>query len=101
MWLMTMFDLPVDTAAARKAYARFRKSLLNDGFMMLQFSVYARYCASEEASEVHRNRIAGALPPSGEVRLATITDRQFGKMQVFHGKKRAEPENAPEQLELF
>jgi CRISPR-associated protein Cas2 len=101
MWLVAMFDLPTDSAAARKAYARFRKALLNDGFMMLQYSVYARYCASEEASEVHRQRVAGVLPPEGEVRLATLTDRQFGKMQVFVGKKEREPENAPQQLELF
>ena len=73
----------------------------NSFVTMLQFSVYARYCASEEASQVHRKRISGALPPDGEVRLMTLTDRQFGKMQVFHGKKRREPEHAPQQLELF
>lgn len=39
MWLVAMFDLPVDTKAARRAYAQFRKALLKDGFSKMQFSV--------------------------------------------------------------
>jgi CRISPR-associated protein Cas2 len=101
MWLFTMFDLPVDTKKARKEYTRFRKALISQGFLMLQFSVYARYCASEEAGQVHRNHIHGILPPDGQVRLMSITDRQFGKMEVFYGKLRQEAEQAPQQLMLF
>ncbi len=47
MWVVVMFDLPVDTKKARREYTRFRKKLLRDGFMMLQYSVYARHCASK------------------------------------------------------
>ena len=53
MWVVAMFDLPVDTKAARRAYAQFRKRLLKDGFVKMQFSVYVRHCASEENAEVH------------------------------------------------
>ena len=96
-----MFDLPVDTKAARKEYTRFRKALLRQGFMMLQFSVYARYFGSEEASEAHRKRMRAMLPTKGQVRLMSVTDRQFGKMEIFYGKKREETEKPPEQLLLF
>ena len=41
MWLMVMFDLPTDTPKARRRYRDFRNYLLQDGFDMLQFSVYA------------------------------------------------------------
>ena len=51
VWLMAMFDLPVETPDNKRDYVRFRKALLKDGFMMLQFSVYARYIPSEEAAE--------------------------------------------------
>jgi CRISPR-associated protein Cas2 len=101
MWLFAMFDLPVDTPAARKQYARFRKALLREGFTMLQYSVYARFCASQEAADSRRKQIRAVLPPEGEVRLLAVTERQFGKMERFLGKKREEPENAPRQLELF
>jgi CRISPR-associated protein Cas2 len=101
VWLFAIFDLPVDTEEGKRDYVRFRKTLLNDGFLMLQYSVYARYCPSEEASTAHRNRAKLSLPPSGEVRMIHITDRQFAKMDVFTGKKRGSPEEPPNQLMLF
>lgn len=101
MWLFALFDLPVDSKAARRQYTRFRTELLKEGFSMLQFSVYARYCQSEERANQYRKRIRQALPPAGEVRLMAITDRQYGKMEVFLGKKRTSTEEPPQQLLLF
>jgi len=101
MWLVAMFDLPVEDAKARRDYARFRKKLLAEGFSMLQLSVYARWCPSEEASQAYRARLRRAIPPEGEVRLLTVTERQFGKMEVYLGKTRRRPEKKPEQLLLL
>ncbi len=101
VWIFTMFDLPTDTKKARKEYTYFRKSLLKNGFSMLQYSVYVRHCASEENADVHYGRIKNSLPPDGEVRLITITDKQFGRMQTFLGKMRKPAPPAPQQLELF
>ena len=101
VWLFAMFDLPVDTKEARRRYTRFRKGLLKEGFCMLQFSIYARYFGSEAASAVHRSRIEAMLPPDGHVRLLTVTDRQFGKMDIFLGKTRTSAEQPPKQLLLF
>ncbi len=101
MWLLAMFDLPVDSKAARKRYARFRKCLIRDGFSMLQFSVYARYCDSEEAADAHRRRVRDVLPAEGHVRLVALTDRQFGKMEIYVGDRTRLPEAPPPQLLLF
>lgn len=101
MWLVAMFDLPVDTKQARRNYARFRKFLLEDGFARLQFSVYGRHCASEENADVHLKRVEKHLPPDGEVRLLAVTDRQFERMRIFWGKLRQSAANAPGQLSLF
>ena len=101
VWLFAMFDLPVTDKEARREYTRFRKALIREGFGMLQYSVYARYFGSQESSEAHRGRIRLQLPPGGQVRLMAVTDRQFGKMDVFHGKKLSEPEKPPKQLLLF
>ena len=46
-------------------------------------------------------RIRANPPPKGEVRVLSLTDRQFGRMKVFHGKKRRKTEGAPEQISLF
>ena len=101
MWMFVMFDLPVKTSQHRKQYAQFRKSLLRMGFNMLQPSVYARYFASEEAAASYRARIKIALPPEGHVRLLTVTDCQFGRMENFVGKMPTSAEKPPEQLLLF
>ncbi|MEX1095976.1 MAG: CRISPR-associated endonuclease Cas2 [Planctomycetales bacterium] len=101
MWVVTMFDLPVDTKRARRQYALFRKELLKDGFTRMQYSVYARHCASEENADVHVRRVERNVPPDGEVRILTITDKQFERMRIFWGKMRKPPENPPRQLEFF
>lgn len=101
MWVVTMFDLPVDTKAARRAYTQFRTSLLKDGFVRMQFSVYIRHCASEENAIVHIQRVEAAVPGDGEVRVLVITDKQFERMRIFWGKRRKRPERPPAQLEFF
>jgi CRISPR-associated protein Cas2 len=101
MWLFVLFDLPVDSKKSRKEYANFRKKLLAKGFDMLQFSVYARFYKSEEAAEAHRRFVKSVLPPRGQVRLVGLTDRQFGKMEVYNGENPAEAEKPPDQLMLF
>ena len=101
MWVFVMFDLPTTTPAHIKAYTRYRKDLLKDGFSMMQYSVYYRHCASTEQADVHINRMQQGVPDEGEVRFLTITDKQFGKMRIVRGKMRAEPPPTPAQLEFF
>lgn len=101
MWLMAMFDLPVDTKEHRREYTRFRSFLLKKGFVMLQFSVYARSLPSEESALAYRRQLRLALPPGGEVRLMAVTDHQYSKMEIFLARKPKETEQPPAQLGLF
>lgn len=101
MWLFAMFDLPVATKKERRIATQFRKALLKEGFSMIQFSVYIRFCPSEEVAQTYRARLRHAVPPKGEVRILSVTDRQFGKMDVFWGEKRVPAEEPPVQLMLF
>jgi len=101
MWIIVMFDLPVTTPQDRKEYNWFRSFLLKDGFHMMQYSVYMRHSSSDENAQVHVNRIKDRLPPEGEVRIVKITDKQFGKIQKFYGKRAKPIEKAPEQLRFF
>ena len=101
MWVIVMFDLPTETPKLRKAYTRFRKELLDDGFTMMQYSVYTRHCASIENANVHVKRMGERVPAEGEVRFLTITDNQFGRIRVFVGKKRHPVPPSPSQIELF
>ena len=67
MRLLVMFDLPVETSEDRKAYRHFRKALLNEGFLMIQYSVYVRVCVSKQSAQFIENRIAGFTPPAVQV----------------------------------
>lgn len=101
MWIIAMFDLPVDNEPARRAYVQFRRALVKDGFAKMQFSVYIRHCTSRENAAVHFNRVEAAVPQDGEVRILIVTDKQFERMAVFWGKRRRPAEPAPAQLDLF
>ncbi len=101
MWVIALFDLPTETKVDRQEYTKFRKRLLEDGFAMMQFSVYIRHCASPENAVAHINKMGACTPPKGEVRFVTITDKQFSLIKTYWGKKRIANQNAPNQLELF
>ena len=101
MWLFAMFDLPVDKKELRREYAQFRAALLKQGFTMLQYSVYVHYVASEDSDEALRRKVHAALPSHGQVRIISVTDRQFEKMEIYVGKKRASAEDPPMQMGLF
>ncbi len=101
MWIFAMFDLPVTDNEKKREYLRFRKFLLSQGFMMMQYSVYAKFCASRENAATYQKHIKMALPPEGQVRVVMITDKQFDDMAVFYGITQKRAESPPEQLLLF
>ena len=101
MWVLVFFDLPTETKVQRKVAADFRKQLVKDGFNMFQFSIYVRHCPSMENANVHIHRVKAGLPKMGHVGILCITDRQFGAMELFWGKKEEALPVVPQQLELF
>lgn len=101
MWVLVLFDLPTETKKDRKIYADFRKKLLQDGFMMFQFSIYMRHCASRENADVHIKRVKKILPEKGHIGIFQFTDKQFAMVEIYQGKT---PQNASppvQQLEMF
>ncbi len=101
MWLFCLFDLPTNTKIQRRRASDFRKRLIEDGFDMMQYSVYKRHCRSVEACEVHVKRIKAWLPKEGLVSILKFTDKQFGDIETFIGLKSVKQENTPQQLEFF
>lgn len=101
MWMMVLFDLPVDTAAHRKAANDFRNLLLDLGFARTQFSVYMKYCAGKEQVTALLNKIAVAVPNYGNVKILSITDKQYENVVSFTGRNRDPAGKNPNQLALF
>lgn len=100
-WVMVFFDLPVGTPEERKDAASFRKELLKDGYIMVQFSVYARPCGSADRVETQVRRLKSKIPARGEVRSLVISDAQWGRMIVVRSQQKVESEKLPEQLMFF
>jgi CRISPR-associated protein Cas2 len=101
MWVVAMFDLPVETSEMKACYRKFRQYLLNDGFHMMQFSVYARYCPNRENADTHADRIESKVPMDGQVRVFTLTELQFARMKIFSGNSRHPAEEAPNQMSFW
>lgn len=101
MWIMVLYDLPTETKAMQKAANLFRKRLEDDGFALFQFSIYIRHCPSRENAEVHVKRIKSWLPKYGKVAIMSITDKQFGDIEIFYSQAKEPPPPTFVQLELF
>ena len=87
MRLMCMFDLPVETEKEKRAYREFRKQKIKNGFVMMQYSVYIRTCPSREYTQRLENKIKKVVPSNGNIRLITITEKQYNDMKILVGSK--------------
>ena len=102
MRILVMFDLPVTSKKDRKAATKFRKFLLEDGYHMVQFSVYSRVCNGYDAVEKHRGRIRAHIPDSGSIRFLCVTEKQYEHMDILLGRfSKEEQPLRYEQLTIF
>ncbi len=85
MRMMVFFDLPTVTKAEKRAYTLFRRFLLNDGYDMIQFSIYGRILNGTDAEEKHMKRLLVNLPPEGSIRVLTVTEKQYASMKILVG----------------
>lgn len=85
MRMLCMFDLPIEQAEEKRAYREFRKNLIKEGFIMIQYSVYVRTCPSREYGVRLEKRIRKFAPPKGNVRLISITEKQYEDMKLIVG----------------
>ena len=102
MKLIVFFDLPVVKKKDRKEYQQFRRVLLNDRYMMIQFSVYSRICNGIGGANKHLSRLNKNLSLSGSVRYIQVTEKQYSEMKFLVGKPKPQEKvvNAT-QLSLF
>lgn len=101
MRVLVFFDLPVETKEERRAYTKFRKFLLRNGFLMLQESVYCKLALNTTAvnaivEQVHKNS-----PAEGLVQLLTVTEKQYAKMDLIVGAVKSEVLDSDERLVIL
>ena len=89
---MVFFDLPVKKEKDRRVYTKFRKFLIQDGYDMLQYSVYSRFCVNLDHVMKHEKRLRSELPKRGSIRAMIVTDKQFGEMKIMVGERTSQEE---------
>lgn len=102
MRILVFFDLPVTTKSQRQEATRFRKFLIQDGYHMIQYSVYARTCNGNDAVTKHKARLKRCLPDNGSIRVLVITEKQYESIEILLGNLcEADEGFETEQLSIF
>lgn len=96
MRIVVMFDLPTGSKAERKSYAEFRKFLVDDGYIMEQFSVYTRVTLGRDNLQTHIERLKCHLPKAGRITLFALTEKQYEDRMVLVYSS----EYAPQEVEI-
>lgn len=86
MRVIVMFDLPTETSMERRHYRWFRKYLIDDGFVMMQESIYTKICLNMHAVKQVELSIEKNKPPKGLVQIMSVTERQFASMKLVVGE---------------
>ena len=85
MRLLVFFDLPTATLDDRRNYRKFRRTLIKNGFIMLQESVYCKMLSTPSVENSVQRLLTNNKPPSGMVQTITITEKQFVNMNYIVG----------------
>ena len=98
MRMLLMFDMPVETSDERKSYRKFRKFLINEGFIMHQYSVYSKILLNGSANQAMITRLKQNNPKKGIITLLTVTEKQFSRMVYLNGDRDTSIRNTDSRL---
>ena len=93
-----MFDLPVLSTQDRKEYAKFRKYLVKNGFLMMQESVYCKLAPNSAMADTLVANLKKNKPARGLVQVLTVTEKQFERMEYIVGEHHSEVLDTDERL---
>ena len=101
MRMLVMFDLPTETSADRRHYRQFRKMLIQNGFYMLQESIYTRMLLNPSVQRSSLEIIRKNKPPAGTVQVLTLTEKQFSSMEFISGEFHSQVLDSDERLVIL
>ena len=101
MRVMVFFDLPTITDKNRHDYRKFRQFLVQEGFIMMQESVYSKMALNQTAASGIVDKVKKNKPPEGLVQLMTVTEKQYNRMEYISGEFSSEILCTDERLVVF
>ncbi len=101
MRLIVFFDLPVETSEDRREYARFRKYLIKNGFVMDQLSVYSKIVLNNTAADVVKAGVRKNKTKKGFIQMLTVTEKQYNSIEVLVGESNKEVIDSTDRLVIL
>lgn len=101
MRVVVMFDLAMTTKSDLKKYRNFRKFLIEDGFLMLQESVYIKLALNQTAANFVKSRVRKNCPDSGNVIVFWLTEKQFSDLEIIGIEKKSTTLESTERLVIL
>lgn len=98
MRTIVFFDLPNVYAKDKRNYILFRKYLLNEGFIMMQESVYSKIVLNSQQSSLLLERVKRKAPKKGIIQVLTITEKQYAQIEYIIGKANTKIIDTEERL---
>lgn len=98
MRMFVFFDLPVETLEDQRNYRKFRKTLIQNGFVMMQESVYCKMITSPSVQNSCKKLLHDNKPPRGLVQTLCVTEKQFVKMEYVVGESKSDVIDSEESL---
>ena len=86
MRTIVFFDLPNIYYKDKRNYQLFHKFLINEGFIMLQESVYSKLALNLQQAELNVNRIKKNAPSKGIIQVLSVTEKQYASIEYIIGK---------------
>lgn len=101
MRILLFFDLPTLTIANKRNYIHFRKTLIKNGFFMMQESVYCKIALNMTNVNTVMRILEENKPDEGFIQILVITEKQFEKMITLLGDFESETLNTDERLVIL
>ncbi len=86
MRIVVFFDLPTITDKDKKEYRKFRKTLIQNGFIMMQESVYVRMVLNQTIQKSVVEMLKKNKPANGLVQALVVTEKQFSNIVNISGQ---------------
>lgn len=101
MRMIIFFDLPTITQQDRREYRKFRKFLINEGFIMMQESVYSKLLLNSTVTGSMQYRLERNKPRKGLVQALIITEKQFASTSYIVGEDTSKVRNDTNRIVII
>lgn len=101
MRTIIFFDLPNVYTNDKRNYTKFRRFLINEGFIMMQESVYSKLMMNSQQIQLLIQRIKRNAPKKGIIQILNVTENQYAQIEYIIGSNNTKILDNEERLVII